>query len=51
MIRDMHMSRDYAMWELPLNEAFAWAAFNTEMNPWCQVDRVTEGYIAQERKS
>jgi hypothetical protein len=49
MTRDFHMPLDYVLDELPLNQAFALAAWNTEANPWCPVERVSDGYIAQER--
>lgn len=49
MIRDFHIPFNVAMDELPLVQAFALAAWNTESNPWSRVDRVTDGYIAQER--
>ena len=43
-----HMNMEYAMWELPLIQAFALMAWRSEHNPWCEVDRVGNGYIAQE---
>ncbi len=49
MIRDFHFTREFVLYELPLNQAFALMAWSTEMNPWSPVKRVTEGYIARER--
>jgi hypothetical protein len=48
MMRDFHMSRDYVMDELPMVEAFAYRAWSAEANPFGGVDRVSDGYIAQE---
>ena len=47
-MRDFHMSRDEAIWELPLIQAFAFRAWAIESNPWGAVERATPGYIAQE---
>ena len=54
MLRDFHMGAGGAaavtrvMDELPLNQAFAFAAWNMEANPFASVDRVGDGYVAQE---
>lgn len=48
MIRDFHFTEAQAIDELPLARAFAYRAFATETNPWAAVDRVTDGYIAQQ---
>ena len=31
--------------ELPLAQAFAFAAATVESNPWCPMERTAEGYI------
>lgn len=46
-MRDFNMSEDQAM-SYPTNRAFALAAFHVENNPFAAVDRVGDGYIAQE---
>jgi hypothetical protein len=48
MVFEGHMSMEYAMWEMPLIQAFALMAWRSEHNPWCDVNRVGTGYIAQE---
>ena len=47
MMRDLHMSERQA-WDLPIIQAHAYAAWSTENNPWCPVERATDAYIAQE---
>jgi hypothetical protein len=49
MIRDFHMRPDYALDQLPICQALALAAFNYEANPYVKLERVSDGYIAQER--
>lgn len=46
-MRDFNMSEDQAM-NYPTDRAFALAAFHTENNPWGNVERVGDGYVAQE---
>jgi hypothetical protein len=46
-MRDFHMNFKEAN-RFPLVQAFALAAWNNETNPWCAVERVGDGYIAQE---
>jgi hypothetical protein len=46
-MRDFHMSREQAN-RLPIIEGFALLAWNTETNPWCAVERIGDGYIADE---
>jgi len=48
MMRDFHFSEEAALWDLPLVRAFAYRAWATESQPWAAVERMTEGYIAQE---
>ena len=48
MMRDFHMSRAEAIYELPLQQAFALKAWATEANPWGGVVRSSPGYVAQE---
>ena len=50
MVFEGHMNIEYAMWELPIIQAFALMAWRSEHNPWCEVNRVGNGYIAQEAK-
>lgn len=46
-MRDFHMS-EHAAERYPLKRAFALLAWHNETNPWCAVERVGDGYIAQE---
>jgi hypothetical protein len=48
MVRDFHMPLNYVLDELPLNQAFAFLAWNTETAPWASADRTSDGYVAQE---
>jgi hypothetical protein len=48
MLRDFHLDWSHVMDELPLNQAFALAAWNCENNPWGKVERRSDGYLAQE---
>lgn len=51
MMRDYHFTLDQALYELPIRQAFALAAFAEENQPWASIERTTPGYIAQEIKS
>jgi hypothetical protein len=48
MARDFHLPLNVAMDELPLAQGFALMAWSQESNPWCPMERMTDGYIAQE---
>lgn len=47
LMDNFHMTEDQAM-SYPLIKALALAAWKTENNPWCAVQRVGDGYVAQE---
>src|SRR6185312_15442320 len=44
---DAHMDHKSAN-RFPLIQAFALQAAQAEANPWCAVERVSDGYISQE---
>ena len=54
MLRDFHMGAGgpaavgRVLDELPLAQAYALLAWNTDTNPWGRVRRASDGYIAQE---
>lgn len=51
MMKDYHFTLEQALYELPIRQAFAFAAFSSENQPWASVERITPGYIAQEIKA
>ena len=46
-MRDFHHTYEQAL-ACPINRAFALQAFHAETNSFCSMDRVSDGYIAQE---
>ena len=39
---------DAALYDIPLAQAFALAAWSAEANPWCKLVPATDAYISQE---